>query len=81
MYKDWSGKSYLHFVMQVPKGWDKLFISIVSVETGKTIAKTGKATVRSGNCQWTEAESIWVSQDDTSKELEESQIKIVISPV
>ncbi|KAG6529468.1 hypothetical protein ZIOFF_011666 [Zingiber officinale] len=66
--------------MQVPKGWDKLFLSIVSVESGKTIAKTGKATVRSGNCQWTEAESIWVSQDDTSKELEESQIKIVISP-
>ncbi|XP_074590034.1 uncharacterized protein LOC141845941 [Curcuma longa] len=66
--------------IKVPKGWDKLFISIVSVETGKTIAKTGKATVRSGNCQWTEAESIWVSQDDTSKELEESQIKIVISP-
>lgn len=81
MYKDWSGKSYLHCVMQVPKGWDKLFLSIVSLETGKTIAKTGKATVRSGNCQWTEVESIWVSQDDTSKELEEGQIKIVISPV
>ncbi|WOL00078.1 early endosome antigen 1-like isoform X1 [Canna indica] len=66
--------------IKVPKGWDKLFLSIVSVESGKTIVKTGKATVRSGNCQWTETESIWVSQDDTTKELEECQFKIVVSP-
>ncbi|KAH7512053.1 hypothetical protein FEM48_Zijuj12G0049600 [Ziziphus jujuba var. spinosa] len=27
----------------MPKGWDKLFVSIVSVETGKAIAKSSKA--------------------------------------
>ncbi|URD84823.1 hypothetical protein MUK42_05465 [Musa troglodytarum] len=66
--------------VKVPRGWDKLLLSIVSVESGKTIARTGRATVRSGNCQWTETESIWVSQDDTSKELEECRFKIVVSP-
>ncbi|THU56655.1 hypothetical protein C4D60_Mb11t19520 [Musa balbisiana] len=66
--------------VKVPRGWDKLLISIVSVESGKTIARTGRATVRSGNCQWTETESIWVSQDDASKELEECRFKIVVSP-
>ncbi|XP_077225832.1 uncharacterized protein LOC143859049 isoform X2 [Tasmannia lanceolata] len=66
---------------QVPKGWDKLFVSIISVETGKTVAKSSKAVVRIGNCQWTEAmsESIWVPQDDASKELEECLFKFVVS--
>ncbi|XP_009411507.2 uncharacterized protein LOC103993244 [Musa acuminata AAA Group] len=66
--------------IKVPRGWEKLFLSIVSVDSGKTIAKTGKSTVRSGNCQWTGTESIWVSQDDVSKELEECHFKIVVSP-
>lgn len=52
----------------------------MSVDSGKTIAKTSKSTVRSGNCQWTGTESIWVSQDDVSKELEECHFKIVVSP-
>lgn len=67
--------------MQVPKGWDRLLLSIISVETGKTIAKSSKATVRGGTCQWTGPEAIWISQDDASKELEESQIKFVLSMV
>ncbi|XP_043700946.1 centrosome-associated protein CEP250-like isoform X2 [Telopea speciosissima] len=68
--------------IQVPKGWDKLFVSIVSVESGKTIAKSSKASVRNGNCQWTESlsESIWLSQDNASKELEECLFKFVVSP-
>ncbi|CAL9113436.1 uncharacterized protein LOC135619061 [Musa acuminata AAA Group] len=66
--------------IKVPRGWEKLFLSIVSVDSGKTIAKTSKSTVRSGNCQWTGTESIWVSQDDVSKELEECHFKIVVSP-
>ncbi|KAF8403162.1 hypothetical protein HHK36_011259 [Tetracentron sinense] len=67
--------------LQVPKGWDKLFVSIISVETGKTITKSSKALVRNGNCQWTEtlSESIWVSQDDSSKELEECFFKLVVA--
>ncbi|KAF8042712.1 hypothetical protein BT93_A1137 [Corymbia citriodora subsp. variegata] len=67
--------------LQVPKGWDKLFVSIISVETGKTIAKSSKALVRNGTCQWTEtlAESVSVSHDDSSKELEDCLFKLVIS--
>ncbi|CBI30188.3 unnamed protein product, partial [Vitis vinifera] len=66
---------------QVPKGWDKLFVSIVSVETGKSIAKSSKASARNGNCQWTEtlSESIWISQEDNSKDLEEFLFKFVVA--
>ncbi|KHG04544.1 Trafficking kinesin-binding 1 [Gossypium arboreum] len=51
-------------LVQVPKGWDRLIMSIISMENGKTMAKTSKAVVRNGSCQWTEtlSESIWVSK-------------------
>ncbi|XP_004306171.1 PREDICTED: sporulation-specific protein 15-like [Fragaria vesca subsp. vesca] len=67
--------------VQVPRGWDKLFVSIVSVETGKPIAKSSKAVVRNGSCQWSEAlsESIWISQDDNSKEMEDCFFKLVVA--
>ncbi|KAL5546008.1 hypothetical protein UlMin_005695 [Ulmus minor] len=67
--------------LQVPKGWDKLVISIVYVETGKTIAKSSKAVVRNESCQWTEtiSESIRVSQDDSSKEMEDCFLKLIVS--
>uniref|UniRef100_A0A1D1Y5T4 Myosin-11 n=1 Tax=Anthurium amnicola TaxID=1678845 RepID=A0A1D1Y5T4_9ARAE len=66
---------------QVPKGWDKLFLSIISVATGKTIAKSSKALVDDGSCQWTEAlsECIWLAQDGVSKELEERILKFIVS--
>lgn len=58
-------------------------MSIVSVETGRTITKSGKASVRDGNCQWEEAlsESIWISPDDASKDIEECLIKLVVAMV
>ncbi|XP_039137404.1 myosin-3-like [Dioscorea cayenensis subsp. rotundata] len=67
--------------VQVPRGWDKLFVSIVSVETGKTIAKSSRTAVHGGTCQWTDSfsESIWVSQDGATKELEECLYKIVVA--
>nr|XP_043623373.1 interaptin-like [Erigeron canadensis] len=67
--------------LQVPKVWDKLLVSIISVETGKTIARSNKALVRNGSCQWTEtiSESIWISHYDSSKELEEHLFKFVVS--
>lgn len=51
-------------LVQVPKGWDRLIMSIISMENGKTMAKTSKAVVRNASCQWTEtlSESIWVSK-------------------
>ncbi|EXB75932.1 hypothetical protein L484_022609 [Morus notabilis] len=66
--------------LQVPKGWDKLVVSVVSVETGKTIAKTSKAAVHNGNCQWSEtlSESIRVSQDGSSKEMEDCPFKLIV---
>ncbi|XP_020540218.1 CAP-Gly domain-containing linker protein 1 isoform X2 [Jatropha curcas] len=68
-------------LLQVPKGWDRLYVSLISVETGKALTKSGKASVRNGNCQWTEAlsESIWMSQRDASKEIEECLFKLVVS--
>ncbi|KAA8534478.1 hypothetical protein F0562_031995 [Nyssa sinensis] len=67
--------------LQVPKGWDKLSVSLISVETGKTIRKSRKASVQNGNCRWTEAlsESIWISRDDASKELEHCLFKLLVS--
>ncbi|KAG5243290.1 myosin [Salix suchowensis] len=68
--------------IQVPKGWDKLVVSIISVETGKTIVKTSKAGVRNGSCQWTEnlSESIWTAlQDESSKEQEDCLFKFVVA--
>ncbi|XP_019251046.1 PREDICTED: uncharacterized protein LOC109229960 [Nicotiana attenuata] len=67
--------------LQVPKGWDRLYLSIICVETGKTIAKLGKTLVKNGSCQWPETllESVWISEDDSSLELEESLYKFVVS--
>uniref|UniRef100_A0A0D9Z0W4 C2 NT-type domain-containing protein n=1 Tax=Oryza glumipatula TaxID=40148 RepID=A0A0D9Z0W4_9ORYZ len=67
--------------VQVPAVSDRLFLSIVSVDTGKTVAKSGKAAARSGICQWPDSilESIWFSQDEVSKEFDECQYKIVVS--
>lgn len=55
---------------------------MISVETGKTVAKLGKGIVRNGNCIWTETlvESVWMSKD-ASKELEERLFKFVVSMV
>ncbi|KAI3730964.1 hypothetical protein L1987_62146 [Smallanthus sonchifolius] len=67
--------------LQVPTGWDKLTLSLISVETDKTVTKTGKASVYNGNCRWTEtlSESIWISQGDSSKELQHCLYKLLIS--
>ncbi|KAK4348450.1 hypothetical protein RND71_031205 [Anisodus tanguticus] len=70
--------------MLVPKGWDRLSLSIICVETGKTVAKLAKTLVKNGSCQWPETllESVWISQDDSSSlELEESLYKFVVSMV
>ncbi|KAJ9553650.1 hypothetical protein OSB04_017695 [Centaurea solstitialis] len=67
--------------LQVPAGWDKLSLSLIAIETDKTVSKTGKASVYNGNCRWTEtlSESIWISPDDASKELQQCLYKLLIS--
>ncbi|WCJ19220.1 hypothetical protein M5689_001517 [Euphorbia peplus] len=62
--------------LQVPKGWEKLYVSIICVETGKTVAKTGKAFVKNGSCQWTQILTETVS---FSKEIDECLFKLVVS--
>jgi len=58
--------------LQVPKGWDKLFVSIVSVETGRTISKSGKGCL---------SESIWILPHDASKDNEKCLVKLVVAKV
>ncbi|XP_041998262.1 putative uncharacterized protein MYH16 [Salvia splendens] len=67
--------------LQVPKGWDRLFLCLISAETGKTIAKLGKALVKNGSCHWSETvtESIYISRYDSSKSHEDCLLKIVVS--
>ncbi|KAL0403598.1 UNVERIFIED_CONTAM: hypothetical protein Sradi_2000600 [Sesamum radiatum] len=52
--------------IQVPKGWDKLYISLISSESAKTIRKSGKGSIKNGTCQWAEtlSESICTSDVD-----------------
>ncbi|CAL5340562.1 unnamed protein product [Camellia sinensis] len=65
----------------VPKGWDKLYVSLLSTETGKTVSKSGKASVQNGMCRWTKtlSESVWISQDEAPKEFEQYLFKLVVS--
>ncbi|WOL07631.1 hypothetical protein Cni_G16376 [Canna indica] len=50
-------------LVHVPKGWDRLLLPVISVQSEKVIARIGKATIRSGNSQFTETKSICVSQE------------------
>ncbi|XP_078155669.1 uncharacterized protein LOC144551543 isoform X2 [Carex rostrata] len=65
---------------QIPKGWDKIFISAVCVDSGKSIAKTSRAVVRNGTCHWPDSMSEFISfyQDVTTKEIEECQYRFVV---
>nr|XP_034571253.1 myosin-3-like isoform X3 [Setaria viridis] len=67
--------------VQVPVVSDRLLISIISVDTGKTIARSSKAAARNGICQWPDSilESLWFSQDEASKEFEDCQCRIAVS--
>jgi len=54
------------------------------VETGKTIAKSGKASVRNGTCRWTEtfSESTFISEENgDSNEVEGGHFKFVVAMV
>lgn len=67
--------------LQVPKGWDKLFVSVLSVENGKTIAKSNKVPVRNGGCQWSDtfSETISISRDNYSKEIDDGVLKLIVA--
>lgn len=67
--------------LQVPKGWDKLLVSIISMDSGKTISKSSKVLVRNGNCRWVDtfSESVWIPKGEASTESQECLFKFVVS--
>ena len=70
-------------MFQVPKGWDKLQVSVVPVNIGKVTAKTGKTPVKDGSCQWSDAlfESIHISHDSYGEENSKEFYKFILSTV
>ncbi|XP_015951522.1 uncharacterized protein LOC107476250 [Arachis duranensis] len=73
---------FSHFkALQVPKGWEKLFVSVVSVESGKAIAKSSKVLVRNGSCQWSDcfSEFVLFPGDNSSKEIDECLLKLIVA--
>lgn len=72
------------FMFQIPQtGWDKLFISFIPADTGKTTAKTTKASVRNGSCKWADPiyETTRLLQDVKNKEYDEKLYKLVVAMV
>ncbi|KAG8083894.1 hypothetical protein GUJ93_ZPchr0010g9288 [Zizania palustris] len=79
---EWVEFSFSCFrAVQVPVVSDRLILSIVAVDTRKTIAKSTKAAARNGICQWPDSvlEPIWFSQDEDSEEFQECQCRFVVS--
>lgn len=68
--------------MQIEKGWNQLFVSIISIETGETIAKSGKALVQNGQCQWEDSmlTTTWVS-DYSLEDNEGCLLKLIVAMV
>ncbi|CAK9174250.1 unnamed protein product [Ilex paraguariensis] len=62
-------------------GWDKLFITFVPTDSGKTTAKTTKANVRNGTCKWADPiyETTRLLQDTRSKQYDEKLYKLVVA--
>lgn len=72
------------FSLQIPQpGWDKLFVSFIPAETGKATAKTTKASVRNGNCKWSDPiyETTRLLLDTRNRKYEEKLYKLVVSMV
>ncbi|KAF0928362.1 hypothetical protein E2562_003182 [Oryza meyeriana var. granulata] len=62
-------------------GWDKLFLSFISADTGKVSAKTNKANVRNASCKWPDPiyEATRLLQDSRTKTYDDKLYKIVVA--
>ncbi|XWS23847.1 hypothetical protein CRYUN_Cryun28dG0050200 [Craigia yunnanensis] len=62
-------------------GWDKLYISFIPAGSGKATAKTTKANVRNGTCNWADPiyETTRLLQDIKTKQFEEKLYKLVVA--
>jgi len=70
--------------LQIPStGWDKLFLSFISADTGKVTAKTNKANVRNGSCKWPDPiyEATRLLQDPRTKTYDDKLYKLVVAMV
>jgi hypothetical protein len=74
---------WLVLTQQVPVVSDRLLITIISVGSGRTIAKSSKEAALNGICQWPDSilQPIRFSRDEVSQEFQEYQCKIVVSMV
>lgn len=74
----------INLYFQIPQtGWEKLFISFITTESGKSTAKTTKANVRNGTCKWADPiyETTRLIQDAKSRQFEEKLYKLVVATV
>ncbi|KMZ57444.1 hypothetical protein ZOSMA_85G00060, partial [Zostera marina] len=70
------------YATHIPQpGWDKLFISFFSAETGKVTSKTTKANVRNGSCKWSDPiyETTKLFHDTRTKKYDEKYHKIAVA--
>lgn len=70
-------------IMQIEKGWNQLFVSIISIETGETIAKSNKALVKNGECDWEETmlSSIWTTDYSRQDNNQSCTLKLLVAMV
>ncbi|KAL5703877.1 hypothetical protein ACHQM5_022372 [Ranunculus cassubicifolius] len=70
-----------HATQIPPAGWDKLFVSLISVDSGKVTAKTSKSAVRNGTCKWGDPiyETTRLLQDTKTKQLDEKLYKLIVA--
>jgi hypothetical protein len=56
-------------------------IQVVHLETGKAVAKTARAVMKNGNCQWQDpvVELMQLQLDQTTNEHEENFYKVLLS--
>lgn len=69
---------------QVPQpGYDKLSISLISLETGKIVSNTGRASINNGTCQWSDAIFVTtrLEQDAKTGNYHEKMYNLVVSTV
>ncbi|KAG6497204.1 hypothetical protein ZIOFF_045094 [Zingiber officinale] len=64
-------------------GWDKLFISLIPIDVGRTTAKTNKVNVRNGSCKWPDPiyETTRLLQDAKTKTYDEKLYKLLVATV
>ncbi|XP_058770127.1 uncharacterized protein LOC131643819 [Vicia villosa] len=74
-------KFYDFKALEIEKGWNQLFVSIISIETGETIAKSNKALVKNGECGWEETmlSSIWISDYSLQDNNQSCILKLLVA--